>query len=413
MIYQEFKETVIGIAQEMGIADYELYYTEGDSVSVEIYQEEVKGYSVEDDLGVCFRCVVDGKAGYASTENLTEEEARSLVVRALDNAESIESEEEVFLHEKGDTYAVCPQDTSVRPTGGELIEGALALQRKMYQADPRVADGTQAVMLYGRQKYALCNSKGLDLEDVISLARCYGMPLVSEGGEMYDGFESKKGRLQDFDLDAIAEKAVEHAVSAIGADSVPSGKYDVVFSNKTMAALLQTYASVFSAEQAQKGMSLLKGKEGERIAAPFITIVDDPRYEENIRGAIEAGIPVGVYFFTQALDEVEAVEEASMALNLVSGYGLEYPIFLDVEASGGRGDAIDAATRTAVCRAFCATIQNSGYKAGIYANKTWLSSKIKTGSLTDFKIWLAQYASAPSYTSTRYDMWQYTSKGSV
>ncbi len=123
MIYQEFKETVIGIAQEMGIADYELYYTEGDSVSVEIYQEEVKGYSVEDDLGVCFRCVVDGKVGYASTENLTEEEARSLVVRALDNAESIESEEEVFLHEKGDTYAVCPQDTSVRPTGGELIEG--------------------------------------------------------------------------------------------------------------------------------------------------------------------------------------------------------------------------------------------------------------------------------------------------
>lgn len=281
MIYQEFKETVIGIAQEMGIADYELYYTEGDSVSVEIYQEEVKGYSVEDDLGVCFRCVVDGKVGYASTENLTEEEARSLVVRALDNAESIESEEEVFLHEKGDTYAVCPQDTSVRPTGGELIEGALALQRKMYQADPRGADGTQAVMLYGRQKYALCNSKGLDLEDVISLARCYGMPLVSEGGEMYDGFESKKGRLQDFDLDAVAEKAVEHAVSAIGADSVPSGKYDVVFSNKTMAALLQTYASVFSAEQAQKGMSLLKGKEGERIAAPFITIVDDPRYEEN------------------------------------------------------------------------------------------------------------------------------------
>lgn len=126
MIYQEFKETVIGIAQEMGIADYELYYTEGDSVSVEIYQEEVKGYSVEDDLGVCFRCVVDGKVGYASTENLTEEEARSLVVRALDNAESIESEEEVFLHEKGDTYAVCPQDTSVRPTGGELIEGGAA-----------------------------------------------------------------------------------------------------------------------------------------------------------------------------------------------------------------------------------------------------------------------------------------------
>lgn len=281
MTYQEFKEAVIGIAKETGIADYELYYTEGDSVSVEIYREEIKSYSVEDDLGVCFRCIVDGKAGYASTENLTEEEARSLVARAMDNAGSIESDEEVFLHEKGDTYAVCPQDTSPRPTGGELIEGALALQKKMYQADSRVTDGTQAAMLYGRQKYALCNSKGLDLEDVVSLARCYGMPLVSEDGEMYDGFESKKGSLQDFDLDAVAEKAVEDAVSAIGADSVPSGKYTVVFSNRTMAALLQTYASVFSAEQAQKGMSLLAGREGERIAAPSITIVDDPRYEES------------------------------------------------------------------------------------------------------------------------------------
>ena len=142
-------------------------------------------------------------------------------------------------------------------------------------------------------------------------------------------------------------------------------------------------------------------------------LIEDPKFTANIKGAKAAGLKVGVYFFSQAVNEVEAVEEASMALNLVSGYGLEYPIFLDVEASGGRGDAIDAATRTAVCRAFCATIQNSGYKAGIYANKTWLSSKINTGSLTDFKIWLAQYASAPSYTSTRYDMWQYTSKGSV
>ena len=142
-------------------------------------------------------------------------------------------------------------------------------------------------------------------------------------------------------------------------------------------------------------------------------LIEDPKFASNIKGAKAAGLKVGVYFFSQAVNEAEAVEEASMALNLVSGYGLEYPVFLDVEASNGRGDAIDAATRTAVCRAFCATIQNSGYKAGIYANKTWLTSKINAWSLTDYKIWLAQYASAPSYTTTRYDMWQYTSKGNI
>lgn len=124
-------------------------------------------------------------------------------------------------------------------------------------------------------------------------------------------------------------------------------------------------------------------------------LIEDPKFRSNIKGAKAAGLKVGVYFFSQAVNEVEAVEEASMALNLVSGYGLSYPIFLDVEASGGRGDGVSREVRTAVCRAFCATVQNSGYSAGIYANKTWFSEKINTGSLTNYKIWLAQYASAP------------------
>ncbi|MCI9314253.1 MAG: hypothetical protein HFI57_04600 [Lachnospiraceae bacterium] len=142
-------------------------------------------------------------------------------------------------------------------------------------------------------------------------------------------------------------------------------------------------------------------------------LVEDPKFRSNIKGAKAAGLKVGIYFFSQAVNEVEAVEEASMAVNLAGGYGLNYPIFLDVEASGGRGDGVSKEVRTAVCKAFCATVQNSGYAAGIYANKTWLSEKINTGSLTSYKIWLAQYASAPSYSATRYDMWQYSSKGKV
>ncbi len=141
-------------------------------------------------------------------------------------------------------------------------------------------------------------------------------------------------------------------------------------------------------------------------------LIEDPKFRSNIKGAKAAGLKVGVYFFSQAVNEVEAVEEASMALSLVNGYGLNYPVFLDVEASGGRGDGVSRDVRTAVCKAFCATVQNSGYSAGVYANKTWLSEKINTGSLAGYKIWLAQYASAPTYAG-RYDMWQYSSKGRV
>ena len=142
-------------------------------------------------------------------------------------------------------------------------------------------------------------------------------------------------------------------------------------------------------------------------------LIEDPAFRTNIKGATSAGLKVGIYFFTQAVNEVEAVEEASMVLSLISGYNISYPVFLDVEPSGGRADGISAETRTAVCNAFCQTVANSGYAAGIYANKTWLGSKINVGSLGgSYKIWLAQYAAAPSYGG-KYQLWQYSSKGSV
>ena len=142
-------------------------------------------------------------------------------------------------------------------------------------------------------------------------------------------------------------------------------------------------------------------------------LVVDPMYTANINGAKSAGLNVGVYFFSQAVNEAEAVEEASMVLDLISPYSLQYPVYIDVEKSNGRGDAISADERTAATRAFLSTIQNAGYSCGVYSNKLWFENRINTGSLLDYRIWLAQYVDIPTYTATRYDMWQYTSKGQV
>ncbi|MEG1876777.1 MAG: Ig-like domain-containing protein, partial [Lachnospiraceae bacterium] len=141
-------------------------------------------------------------------------------------------------------------------------------------------------------------------------------------------------------------------------------------------------------------------------------LIQDPKFQANIKGAQAAGIKVGVYFFTQAINEVEAVEEASMVLNLIKGQNLSYPVFIDTEGSGGRADGLSVGARTAVCNAFCATIQNGGAKAGIYASKSWFEKRLNTGSLNQYKIWLAQYATKPTYAG-RHDIWQYTSKGTI
>ena len=142
-------------------------------------------------------------------------------------------------------------------------------------------------------------------------------------------------------------------------------------------------------------------------------MIEDPTFKANARGAIAAGLKVGVYFYSQATNEREAIEEASMTLSLINEFRISYPVFIDVEASGGRGDRIDRATRTAVCHAFAKTVQNSGYTPGIYSNKSWFETQINTRELTSYKIWLAHYTSQTNYATTRYDLWQYTDRGRV
>ncbi|MCR4923236.1 MAG: hypothetical protein K5931_04435, partial [Lachnospiraceae bacterium] len=143
-------------------------------------------------------------------------------------------------------------------------------------------------------------------------------------------------------------------------------------------------------------------------------LIQDPYYTSHIKGAKAAGLKVGIYFFSTALNEAEAVEEASMCVALASGYGVNYPIFIDVESSSRPGyDSLPASQRTTNIKAFCSTVKSAGYSAGVYANKTWLSSYMDASALSGYKIWLAQYnASGPTYKG-KYDLWQYTSKGSV
>lgn len=143
-------------------------------------------------------------------------------------------------------------------------------------------------------------------------------------------------------------------------------------------------------------------------------LIEDPYFYENLEGAKKAGISVGVYFFTQATDLVEAVEEASMVVSLLGDRQIEYPVFIDTEGAGGNGraDNLDPGTRTAVVNAFCRTIQNAGFDAGVYASRNWYLNNLNVDEMNEQKVWLAEYRQTPEYEG-RYDMWQYTSSGSV
>lgn len=144
-------------------------------------------------------------------------------------------------------------------------------------------------------------------------------------------------------------------------------------------------------------------------------IVEDPYFRKHLQGAKAAGLKVGIYFFSQAIDEKEAVEEASVCLNAVAGQRLDYPIFFDSEYSTssktGRADGLSKGERTSCAVAFCETIRNAGYTAGVYASTSWFRHQLNYSDLTKYRIWNAHYGVSASPINCH--IWQYTGNGRV
>lgn len=144
------------------------------------------------------------------------------------------------------------------------------------------------------------------------------------------------------------------------------------------------------------------------------TIQEDAYFTQNLEGAIDAGLDVGVYFFSQAIDEQEAREEARFVLDKISGYLLAFPVFFDWEKIGSeaRSDTMDLASLTIVTDTFCTEIRKAGYQAGLYFNQQLGYEELHLPSLQTYTFWLAEYNDTPSF-AYHFDLWQYSASGTV
>lgn len=147
----------------------------------------------------------------------------------------------------------------------------------------------------------------------------------------------------------------------------------------------------------------------------------DTYFEKNIKNAIANGVKVGVYIFSQAITEQEAVEEAEYLLDLISGYDVSLPVVMDYEyASGSNGSTgrlynanLSKSQATKICRKFCATVEAEGYTPMLYANKNMLEKSLNASDISkDYKIWLARYNTSAGYSGD-YEFWQYTSTAKI
>lgn len=281
MNFNEFKELVIAQCQALGVAEYELYYQAGASTSVDTFQHSINEFTSSYSGGLCFRCIVNGKMGYASTENLSAQQAKSVVAKAVDNAINLEAEEAVFLGEGGQEYEPMDDKSYALPSTEELIAKVLDTTEKLYAADPMAVDGCQTQGIIETSEVAIYNSKGLDLHHSNKASGLIAVGVVSNGKEMSNDYQIKLGKLDLIDTDELVKKAIGGAKEKLGGEVAPTGQYPVIFSTEAMCSLLGVYSSIFNSEAAQKGLSKLAGKEGETIAAPCVTLVDDPFHCDN------------------------------------------------------------------------------------------------------------------------------------
>ena len=140
---------------------------------------------------------------------------------------------------------------------------------------------------------------------------------------------------------------------------------------------------------------------------------------EYLQQAKAAGLKVGVYVYSSAINANEAVEEASLALNILNGTALDLPVYIDMEYSGdypnGRADKLSAQQRFEIVEAFCTTVKNGGYTPGVYAGQYYFESgALNFSQVSKYNVWLASYTKdqkLPGFSG--YNMWQFTSAGTV
>lgn len=143
-------------------------------------------------------------------------------------------------------------------------------------------------------------------------------------------------------------------------------------------------------------------------------LVEDEMFFDHLDGAVNAGLDVGVYFFSQALTPEEAEEEALFVLKQIEGYNLQYPIIFDWEEvqANARTDEMNMLMLTSCAQKFCETVEQAGYQSGVYFNQAYGYQQLNLVSLKDYFFWLAEYDEIPSFAYD-FQMWQYTDSGFV
>ena len=283
MEINEFIKRLFALAKESGMDAAEAYLLEDERFKAVANDGEILSYTSNATRGLGFRAMKNEKVGCASTEAFDEEAARQLVRGAMDSLTLCEDDSRQFFYQgtEPDPELKLRNPALEQVPSADKLKLAIDLEKFALAADPRIVKSDDNTVVTGKVRVRLVNSYGLDKSYEDCYCGAYLQPIAKEGEQTTAGFELRFGRdFSALNAQTLADAAVKQAIDQLGAAPIESGNVPVIIHNLAMTDLLEAFSGVFSADSAQRGLSLLKGKLGETIAAPCVTLADDPLLPE-------------------------------------------------------------------------------------------------------------------------------------
>ncbi len=266
-------------AKEKGIVDLEIFASDRNSLSIDIFAGEVDKYEIADTKAITIKGIVNGKMGTFRTEVLDDEVIEEILDTIIASAKEIDSLDDAIIYEGDEHYEVLDDiynDELYKLDVEKKINHLKALDKYLHDFDERVTV-VETMYSENNNSVVLKNSKGINLSNKANSAYMGGSVIVKDDKDQRVGFDVViSNDFSDFDIEKIGKEIAEDALMSLGAKPVPSDSYEIVFGNGAIATLISAFQGVFSADNVQKGLSLLKGKLNEVIGSSLVTIVDDP-----------------------------------------------------------------------------------------------------------------------------------------
>ena len=266
-------------AKDKGIEALEIFSSDKNSLSIEIFNGEVDQYVIADTNSLTIKGLVNNKMGVFRTEVLDDEIIDEVLENIIKSAKEIDSLDDAIIYEGDSHYEELDDlynDKLFNLDVQKKIDHLLKLDKYLHEYDERVMV-VETMYSESNNTIGLRNSKGIDLKNKANSAYIGGSVIVKDEVDQRVGFDVViSNDFNDFDIEKIAKDIVEDALNSLGAKPVKSDSYDIIFANSAFATLLSAFQNVFSADAVQKGLSLLKGKIDQRVGSDLVTIVDDP-----------------------------------------------------------------------------------------------------------------------------------------